>query len=151
MFTAGVILAIMIIPTVSALSRDAFLAVPQTQREAALSLGATQWESTRVSVLTYARSGVFGAVILGLGRAIGETMAVTMTIGNSNAIPTSIFYPGQTIASLIANTFTEAGPIERSALLEIGLVLLLLSILINFVARVLFRRFSGPATSEAEL
>jgi phosphate transport system permease protein len=149
-FTSGVILAIMIIPTVSSLSRDAFRAVPQTQREAALSLGATQWESTRMSVLTYARSGVFGAVILGLGRAIGETMAVTMTIGNSNSIPTSIFGPGQTIASLIANEFTEATPLQRSALLEIGLVLLAISFLVNFVARLLFHRFSGPS-AEADL
>ena len=143
MFTAGVILAIMIIPTVSAVSRDSFKAVPQAQREAALSLGATQWETTRLSVLSYARAGIFGAVILGLGRAIGETMAVTMTIGNSNTISASLFSPANTIASWIANNFTEAGYLERSALLELGLVLLGISLLVNLGARMIFRRFGG--------
>src|SRR5437762_6459532 len=98
-FTAGVILAIMIIPTISAVSREALLAVPDSQREAALSLGATRWETTRLGVLRYARAGIFGAAILGLGRAGGETMAVTMTIGNRAAFVGSLFQPGQTSAS----------------------------------------------------
>jgi phosphate transport system permease protein len=139
-FTAGVILAIMVIPTISAVSREALLAVPQSQREAALSLGATRWEATRIGVLSYARSGIFGAVILGLGRAVGETMAVTMTIGNRNIMTTSLLDQGQTIASWIANNFTEAGPLELSALIELGLVLLLLAFSINVVARLMVGR-----------
>jgi phosphate transport system permease protein len=134
-FTAGVILAIMIIPTVSAVSREALLVVPQNQREAALSLGATRWETTRVAVLAYARSGVFGAVILGLGRAVGETMAVTMTIGNKIGISASLFDQGQTIASVLANNFSEAGPLEASALIELGLVLMLMALAINVLGR----------------
>jgi phosphate transport system permease protein len=145
MFTAGIILAIMIIPTVSSVSREALKSVPQSQREAALSLGATNWESTRVSVLTYARTGIFGSIVLGLGRATGETMAVTMTIGNASVIRASLFSPAQTIASLIAGTFGEAQaiPLERSALLEIGLVLLGISILTNVVSRLMFRGITG--------
>ncbi len=139
-FTAGVILAVMIIPTVSAVSREALLAVPTSQREAALSLGATRWETTRVAVLKFARAGIFGAIVLGLGRAVGETMAVTMTIGNRNAISVSLFDQGQTIASWIANNFTEAGPLELSALLELGLVLMLMSLAINIFARLMVRR-----------
>jgi len=133
MFTAGVILAVMIIPTISSVSREALIAVPNSQREAALSLGATGWETTRLAVLRYARAGIFGAVILGLGRAIGETMAVTMTIGNRNAITGSLFSQGQTIASLIANSWLEAvaGSLELSALIELGLVLMLVSLLIS--------------------
>jgi phosphate transport system permease protein len=138
--TAGVILAVMVIPTISAISREALRAVPQSQREAALSLGATRWETTRVSVLTYARTGIFGAIILGLGRAVGETMAVTMTIGNVNRIPTSLFSQGQTIASLIANQFAEAGPPELHALVEVGLILLIITLLINIFARLLVWR-----------
>ncbi len=139
-FTAGVILAIMIIPTISAISREAFLAVPQTQREAALAIGATHWETTRMAVLTYARSGILGAVILGLGRAVSETMAVTMLIGNRNAIFGSLFDQGQTIASWIANNFTEAGPLETSALIELGLVLMLVAVLVTVVARLFLTR-----------
>src|SRR6266568_74950 len=119
------------------------LAVPQSQRETALSLGATHWETTRVAVLRYARAGLFGAVILGLGRAVGETMAVTMTIGNRNAISVSLFDQGQTIASWIANNFTEAGPLELSALIELGLVLMLMSLAINIFARLMVRRVMG--------
>lgn len=139
-FTAGVILAIMIIPTISAVSREALLAVPTSQREAALSLGATRWETTRLAVLRYARAGIFGAVILGLGRAVGETMAVTMTIGNRNAIFGSLFDQGQTIASLIANSWLEAEPLELSALIELGLVLMLVSLVINAFARLMVGR-----------
>src|SRR5437879_530271 len=117
-FTAGVILAVMIIPTISSVSREALLAVPDTQREAALSLGATRWETTRFAVLRYARAGIFGAVVLGLGRAVGETMAVTMTIGNRNAISVSLFDQGQTIASWIANNFLNAtDPLELMQLI----------------------------------
>src|SRR5207247_607260 len=115
-------------------------AVPDTQREAALSLGATRWETTRLAVLRYARAGIFGAVVLGLGRAVGETMAVTMTIGNRNAIFTSLFDPGQTISSLIANNWLEAGSLELSALIELGLVLMLVSLLINAFARFMVGR-----------
>ena len=140
-FTAGVILAIMIIPTISAVSREALLAVPDNQREAALSLGATRWETTRLAVLRYARAGIFGAVILGLGRAVGETMAVTMTIGNRNASSISLFDQGQTIASWIANNFLNAtDPLELSALIELGLVLMLMSLLINIFARLMLGR-----------
>src|SRR5213594_79539 len=140
-FTAGVILAVMIIPTISAVSREALLAVPDNQREAALSLGATRWETTRVAVLRYARAGIFGAIILGLGRAVGETMAVTMTIGNRNAISISLFDQGQTIASWIANNFLNAtDPLELSALIELGLVLMLMSLLINVFARLMLGR-----------
>jgi phosphate transport system permease protein len=139
-FTAGVILAVMIIPTISSVSREALLAVPDSQREAALSLGATRWETTRLGVLRYARAGIFGAIVLGLGRAVGETMAVTMTIGNRNAIFTSLFDQGQTISSLIANSWLEAGPLELSALIELGLVLMLVSLLINAFARFMVGR-----------
>src|SRR3989449_2787592 len=142
-FSASVILAVMIIPTISAVSREALRAVPQSQREAALALGATRWETTRLAVLRYARAGIFGAIILGLGRAVGETMAVTMMIGNRNAISVSLFDQGQTIASWIANNFTEAGPLELSALIELGLVLMLMSLAINIFARLMVRRVMG--------
>ena len=141
-FSAGVILAIMIIPTISAVSREALRAVPQSQREAALSLGATRWESTRLAVLRYARAGIFGAIVLGLGRAVGETMAVTMMIGNWNGISLSLLDPGQTIASLIANNFGEGGPVslQKSSLIELGLVLMLMSLVINVFARLMVSR-----------
>lgn len=140
--TAGVVLAIMIIPTISAISREALRAVPQQQREAALGLGATHWESTRMAVLSYARIGIVGAIILGLGRAVGETMAVTMVIGNSNFIPTSLFSQGQTIASLIANDFLSdySSPLAASAFIEAALVLLLITLGINIGARLLVWR-----------
>lgn len=137
--TAGVILAIMIIPTISAISREALRAVPETQREAALGLGATRWETTRISVLSYARIGIIAAVILGLGRALGETMAVTMVIGNSDFIPKSLFSQGQTISSLIANEFLSesSSPLAASAFLYAALVLLVITLLINIGARLL--------------
>lgn len=145
LLTAGLILAIMIIPTVAAISRDALLAVPQSQREAALSLGATRWESTRMAVLKYARSGIFGAVILGLGRAFGETIAVTMVIGNANEIPRgfSLFAPAQTLSSLIATNIREAFGLQSSALIELALVLLLVTLLTNVLARVMVWRMFG--------
>lgn len=143
-FTAGIVLAIMVIPTISAISREVMKAVPQAQREAALSLGATRWESTRVGVLKYARSGIVGAVILGLGRAVGETMAVTMTIGNIDVIPSGLFSTGQTMASLIATELggAEPGGPYRPAIIEIGLVLLIITVLINVCARLFIWRIT---------
>ena len=140
--TAGLILAIMIIPTVSAISKDVMKAVPLAQREAAYSIGATRWEVIRISVLGYARSGIFGAAILGLGRAVGETMAVTMVIGNATgvqAIPSSLFKPGQTMASLIANEFGGAEPasLHPAALIGVGLVLFMFAVTINVLAQLL--------------
>jgi len=140
--TAGIILAIMIIPTVSSVSREVIQAVPNSIREGAYSIGATRWEVIRHWVLNYGRSGIFGAVILGLGRAVGETMAVTMVIGNAigpNAVPTSLIKPGQTMASLIANGYLEASPasLELPAYLAVGFTLLLLGLLINTIAHLM--------------
>jgi len=136
LLTAGVILAIMIIPTVSAVSRDVLNAVPNSQREAMYSLGATDWEVVRKSVLPYARSGIFGATILGLGRAVGETMAVTFVVGNNTNFPTSLFSPGYTLTSLIVNQLgTTTDPLAESALVEVSLLLFLLALVINFIAR----------------
>jgi len=140
--SAGIILSIMIIPIVSAISRDALQAVPSSQREAAYALGATRSEVVRMSVLTYARSGVVAAVFLGFGRAFGETMAVTFLIGNTPLISKSIFSPGYTLASVIANEFTEATtPTYISALIEAGLLLLVVSFTTSFLGRMLIRRF----------
>jgi phosphate transport system permease protein len=142
-FTAGLILAIMIIPTVSAISRDVLNAVPNSQREAMYALGATNWEVTRKSILPYARSGIFGATILGLGRAVGETMAVTMVIGNEVKISPSLFSGGYTLASLIANQFFEAsGNLFISSIIEIGLVLFVFALIINVFARLLIWRMT---------
>jgi phosphate transport system permease protein len=140
--TAGLILAIMIIPTVSAISKEVMMAVPSGQREAAYAIGATRWETVRIGVLSYARSGIFGAAILGLGRAVGETMAVTMVIGNAigaSALPTSLLKPGQTMASLIANEFNEADPtsLHPAALIGVGLILFALAATINVLAQLL--------------
>lgn len=136
MMTAGLILAIMILPTISSICLEVFRAVPRAQREAALALGATRWETTRMAVLSYARSGILGAVILGLGRALGETMAVTMVIGNRPAISASLLAPGYTMASVIANEFSEAsGDLYVSALVAVALVLLALTFLLNAGAR----------------
>lgn len=143
LLTAGVILAIMIIPTVAAISRDALLAVPQSQREAALSLGATRWESTRIAVLSYARSGLFGAIILGLGRAFGETIAVTMVIGNANEISGSLFAPGNTLSSVLASNIREAFGLQASSLIELALVLFLVTLVINAFARIMVWRVFG--------
>jgi phosphate transport system permease protein len=147
--TASIILAIMILPTISSVSREALRATPDSQREAALSLGATRWEATRLGPLAYARSGIFGAAVLGLGRAMGETMAVTMTIGNSNNVGTSLFDPGQTLSSLIAINFGNALPLERAALVELGLILMALSLLVNVVARLLLRSITRLGGSTA--
>ncbi len=137
LFTGSIILAIMITPIISAVVRDVLAAVPVSQREAALALGATRWETTRV-VLANAASGIAGAIILGLGRAIGETMAVTMVIGNRPEISASLFEPSYTIASVIANEFTEAtGDLYLSALVEIGLILFLVTFIVNGLAKLL--------------
>ena len=138
MFTAGVILAIMIFPVISSISRDVMRAVPVNQREAVLALGATRWEMFRIGVLRNARMGIVGSVILGLGRALGETIAVTMVIGNHPGIVKNLFAPGYTLASVIANEFTEAtGDLYLSALIEIGLALFLVTIVVNAIARLL--------------
>jgi len=138
LLTASIILAIMILPIISSITRDIMLAVPNHQREAVLALGATRWEMIRTGVLRNARVGIAGAVILGLGRALGETMAVTMVIGNSPTISKSLFAPGYTMASVIANEFSEAtGKLYLSALIEIGLALFLVTIIVNAIARLL--------------
>ncbi len=139
-FTAGVILAIMIIPTMSAVTRDVLNAVPNSQREAMYSLGATDWEVTQKSVLPYARSGIFGAFVLGLGRAVGETMAVTMVIGNTPKITANLFSGGYSLASLIANQLGESQGIFRSAIIEIALILFFVTLIINIFARLLLWR-----------
>ena len=136
LLTASIILAIMILPIISSITRDIMLAVPNHQREAVLALGATRWEMIRTGVLRNARIGIVGAVILGLGRALGETMAVAMTIGNHPVISKSLFAPGNTLASVIANEFSEAtGDLYLSALIEIGLALFLVTIVVNAIAR----------------
>lgn len=136
---ASVILAIMIVPTVMAVAREILRSVPDTQREGMIALGATRWEMIRAAVLPYARTGMVGAAMLGLGRALGETMAVTMVVGNSSTkITASLFTPGYTMASAIANQFTEADKaIYFSAIVEIALVLLLVSTVANLLARLL--------------
>ncbi|HEY8205759.1 MAG TPA: phosphate ABC transporter permease subunit PstC [Pyrinomonadaceae bacterium] len=148
LLTGGVILAIMITPIISAVARDVLAAVPNTQREAALALGATKWETTRV-VLINGAPGIAGAIILGLGRALGETMAVTMVIGNRAEISLSLFQPSYTLASVIANEFTEAtGDVYLSALIELGLILFLVTFVVNAIARILVWRVTRT-TSEA--
>ncbi|HEY3761891.1 MAG TPA: phosphate ABC transporter permease subunit PstC [Verrucomicrobiae bacterium] len=145
MLAAGIILAIMIIPIITSVSREILRSVPGLQREAAFALGATRWEVTRIAVLGYAKKGLFGAVILGLGRALGETMAVTMVIGNAPQFVPSLFQPGSTLASWIANQFTEAvGDLFYSALFELGLVLLGVTLLVNILAQLLLKTFAGP-------
>jgi phosphate transport system permease protein len=136
--TAGAILAIMTLPFIISISREALLEVPTEQREAALALGATRWESTWQAVVPWARLGIFGSVFLALARALGETMAVTMVIGNDPAIHASLFSPGYAIAAILANEFTEAtGDLYLQALVGLGLVLFLLTIVINALARLL--------------
>ena len=138
LMAGGIIVAIMIIPIITSVSREILRSVPGLQREAAYALGATRWEVTRIAVLSYAKKGLFGAIILGLGRALGETMAVTMVIGNIPQITASLFAPGATLASVIANEFAEASDdTYRSALIEIGLALFLVTIVVNALARLL--------------
>jgi len=138
MLAAGVILAIMIVPIISSITREVLMVVPQHQREGALALGATRWEMIRIGVLRNARAGIVGGIILGLGRALGETMAVTMVIGNRPEIAKSLFAPGYTMASVLANEFSEAtGDVYLSALIEIGLALFIVTIIVNALARLL--------------
>ena len=138
---AGLLLTIMVLPTITALSRDVFRAVPDAQREGSLALGATRWETLRRVLLPYGRSGIFGATILGLSRALGETIAVTMVIGNNLDLTASVLHPGYTMASVIANEFTEAtSPLYVSALIEIGLVLFVMTLIVNALAQVLLSR-----------
>ncbi|HSS34894.1 MAG TPA: phosphate ABC transporter permease subunit PstC [Patescibacteria group bacterium] len=149
-FAAGVILSIMILPTIVSISREVITAVPNSQREAMLALGATRWETVTRAVLPFAKSGIIGAIILGLGRALGETMAVTMVIGNSPQIPTRLFDQGQTISSQIATTFNEAQVgLQTSALIALGFVLLIMTISLNIVARLLVRRVAGDGVGQA--
>jgi phosphate transport system permease protein len=136
--TAGIVLAIMIVPFIISVSREVLLTVPRDQREAAMGLGATRWEATWKVVVPWARTGIMGSVFLALARALGETMAVTMVIGNDPKIAASLFAPGYTIAAVIANEFTEAtGDLYLSALIELGLVLFLMTFILNGLARIL--------------
>ena len=150
MLAGGIIIAIMILPIITSVSREILRSVPDLQREAAYALGATRWEVTRIAVLSYAKKGLFGAAILGLGRALGETMAVTMVIGNTPQIKASLFKPGYTLASVIANEFTEATTdLYLQALFEIGLVLFGITILVNLIAQLLFRTIADKSATRA--
>ena len=144
-FSAGIVLAIMIVPFIVSVSREILLAVPQDQREAALALGATRWETTWKVVVPYAMSGIFGSVFLALARALGETMAVTMVVGNTPQIKASILEPGYSIAAVIANEFNEASGLHQQAIIELGLVLFILTVLINGVARLFILSMKGGA------
>src|SRR5271170_1476600 len=145
--TAGIVLAIMVVPFIISVSREVLLTVPREQREAAMALGATRWESTWQVVVPWARTGIMGSIFLALARALGETMAVTMVIGNDPKISASLFAPGYTIAAVIANEFTEAtGDLYLSALIELGLVLFLLTMIINAGAQLLIVATTGKGT-----
>ncbi|HUH62844.1 MAG TPA: phosphate ABC transporter permease subunit PstC [Terracidiphilus sp.] len=149
-FAAGVILSVMILPIISSLTREVMSAVPNSQREAALALGATRWEMIRVGVLRNARVGIVGGIILGLGRALGETMAVTMVIGNTPEIHRSLFSNGTSMAAVIANEFTEAvNNVHLSALIEIGLALFIVTIIVNAVAQLLVWAVTRGTASQA--
>jgi len=138
LLTAGLVLAVMIVPFIISVSREVLLAVPSDQREAALALGATRWEATWKAVVPYARTGIMGSIFLALARSLGETMAVTMVIGNNPRISASLFSPGYSIAAVLANEFSEAtGNLYLSALIELGLVLFLLTFVLNGLARLL--------------
>src|SRR5256886_17140017 len=140
MLAGGIIIAIMILPIITSVSREILRSVPDLQREAAYALGATRWEVTRMAVLSYAKKGLFGAVILGLGRALGETMAVTMVIGNRPEVAASFFAPAYTLASVVANEFTEATTdLYLHSLFEIGLVLLAVTVIVNAFAQILLK------------
>lgn len=146
--TAGVVLAIMVLPFITSISREILLAVPVEQREGALAVGATQWETTWKVVVPYARAGILGSVFLALARALGETMAVTMVIGNDPKISASVFAPGYSIAAVIANEFAEAtGDLYRHALIELGLVLFALTFIINAVGGLLVLATTGKGTA----
>jgi phosphate transport system permease protein len=146
LLAGGIILAIMIVPYIAAVSREVLLAVPVSQREAALAMGATRWEAVRSAVLPYGRAGLIGAVILGLGRALGETMAVTMLIGNRHDIALSVLQPAYTMAAALANEFSEATTsMYLSALFEVGLILFVVTVAVNAVARILIWRVARGA------
>jgi phosphate transport system permease protein len=150
MLAGGIIVAIMILPIITSVSREILRSVPNLQREAAYALGATRWEVTRIAVLSYAKKGLFGAVILGLGRALGETMAVTMVIGNTPQIAASLFKPGYTLASVIANEFTEATTdVYLQALFELGLVLFGVTIVVNLLAQLLLKTITMKSATRA--
>src|SRR5213083_450333 len=150
MLAGGIIIAIMILPIMTSVSREILRSGRYLQREAAYALGATRWEATRIAVLSYAKKGLFGAVILGLGRALGETMAVTIVIGNTPQIAASLFKPGYTLASVLANEFTEATTdMYLQALFEIGLVLLGITILVNLLAQLLLRTIATKSATRA--
>jgi phosphate transport system permease protein len=147
---AALILTIMIVPTITAVTRDVFLAIPRSQREAAFALGATEWETISQVLVPYGLSGILGAVILGLGRALGETMAVTMVIGNSIGGSLSLLKPGYTMSSVIANEFAEAvSPLHSQALIEIGFLLFALTLLVNMGARFLVWRVANRTPQES--
>ena len=149
---ASLILTIMITPTIAAVSRDVFLAIPVSQREAAKALGSTEWETIWQVLIPYGRSGILGAVILGLGRALGETMAVTMVIGNSIQGGVSLLQPGYTMASIIANEFAEAvSGLHTDSLIEIGLVLFVITLLLNILARFLVWQVARQTPQEARV
>jgi ABC-type phosphate transport system permease subunit len=141
-FVAGLILAIMILPIVSAISREVIATVPADHKEAALGLGATRWEMIRTAVIPYCRAGITGGAMLGLGRAIGETIAVAIVLGGSDVLPHHLFGQGNSLAAVIANEFGEAQGLHRSALFAAGLVLFVLTLLVNGIARALVRRAS---------
>lgn len=142
-FTSSVILAIMIVPYAASLGREMIRMVPSSLKEAAYSLGATRWEVIKMVVIPYSKSGLFAGVLLSLGRALGETMAVTMVIGNTSIIPKSIFDPGNTMASVIANEFTEAAStLYLSSLIELGLILFLVTVVINIIGKRVIKRFT---------
>jgi len=146
LLAGGIILAIMIVPYIAAVAREVLLAVPTSQREAALAMGATRWEAVRSAVLPYGRAGLIGAIILGLGRALGETMAVTMVIGNRHDIGISLLQPAYTMAAAIANEFSEATTaMYHSALMEVGLILFVLTVVVNAIARILIWRVARGA------
>jgi phosphate transport system permease protein len=152
LLSASLILAIMILPTISAVSRDVLLAIPASQREAALALGATRWETIWRVLLPYGLSGILGAIILGLGRALGETMAVTMVIGNNLDLTLSLLHPGYTMASIIANEFAEATyELYIQSLIQIALVLFVLTLVLNSIARVLVWRVARRVPTEVRI
>ena len=142
-FTAGLILSIMVIPFIAAVMRDVFEVVPHMLKESAYGLGSTTWEVMWKVVLPYTKNGVIGGIMLGLGRALGETMAVTFVIGNAFSLPTSVFSPSNSIASALANEFNEAGGMQKSALLELGLILFLITTIVLALSKVLLARLAG--------
>jgi phosphate transport system permease protein len=152
LLTAGLVLAVMIVPFIISVSREVLLAVPGDQREAALALGATRWEATWKAVVPYARTGIMGSVFLALARALGETMAVTMVIGNNPIVSPSLFSPGYSIAAVLANEFSEAtGNLYLSSLIELGLVLFLLTFILNGLARVLIVVTAGRGSGVSQV